>query len=62
MAAGLRCVKGADVDTATLAEQTTANEVREALTNISHTLTVLRAVGADTEGVMRYADRILDRV
>ena len=50
------------MDTATLAEQTTANEVREALTNISHTLTVLRAVGADTEGVMRYADDILDRV
>jgi hypothetical protein len=47
--------------TVTLAEQTTANELREALTNISHTLAFLRAIGADTEGVMRYADRILDR-
>ena len=47
--------------TLTRPEHTTANEIREALTYISHTLRLLRAVGADTEGVMRYADRILDR-
>lgn len=48
--------------TLTLPDRVTANEVREALTNIAHTLTVLRAIGGNTEGVMRYADEILDRV
>ncbi len=48
--------------TVTLAEQTTANELREALTNISHTLAFMRAIGADTEGVMRYADTLLEKV
>ena len=48
--------------TLTRPEHTTANEIREALTNVSHTLRVLRALGRDTECVMRYADGLLERV
>jgi hypothetical protein len=46
--------------TVTLAEQTTANELREAMDNVMRTLARLRAHGRDTEGTMRYADRLLD--
>lgn len=63
---GFALSKGVSMSTLTIVptiipERTTANEIREALTYISHTLRLLRAVGADTEGVMRYADHLLDR-